>query len=195
MNAAGKQVVVIAGPSGSGKNAIIDQVISRSPNCERLVTATTRLPRPNERNGVDYHFFDQERFDRELSQGHIGEHRFVPGLNTSSGIYVPDLEKRVKAGHIVLAQVDIEGARFLKQKYNATTIFIMPESLEQFHARLRSRNPEWSEREFNERMKITDQELRAHAPQYDYRVINADGALHETVGKVVEILSKEGYSL
>jgi len=196
MNAtAGKQVVVIAGPSGSGKNAIISRILAAHKNCVRLVTATTRGPRPGETDGVDYHFFTQERFDSEFSAGHIPEHRFVPALQTSYGIYTPDLDRHIKAGHIVFAQVDIEGARFLKQTYHATTIFIMPESLEQFQGRLRARNPEWTEKEFAARMKVTEEELRVHAPEYDYRVVNADGALAETVQNVLEILRKEGYNL
>lgn len=195
MSAQKKHVVVIAGPSGSGKNAIITKILERYPQCERLVTATTRKMRPGEREGVDYHFFTQERFDEEMSKGNIPEHRFVPTLNTYYGIYVPDLERRIKKGHIVFAQVDIEGARFLKERYGATTIFIMPESIEQFRGRLRARNPEWSEKEFEERMKITEDELRTHAPLYDYRVVNADGSLAETVDRVIEILRKEGYSL
>ena len=190
-----KQVVVIAGPSGSGKNAIISQIMKRYPNCERLVTATTRLPRPGEVDGIDYHFFTQERFDEELGKGNIPEHRFVPSLGTYYGTYIPDLERRMKEGHIVFAQVDIEGARLLKERYGATTMFIMPESVEQFRGRLRVRNPEWSQKEFEERMKITENEIRMHAPQYDYRVINADGALLETVDQVIEILRKEGYTL
>ena len=71
----------------------------------------------------------------------------------------------------------------------------MPESLEQFKGRLRVRNPEWDEKEFNARLKITETEMRQHAPQYDYRVINADGALPETTAQVVDILKKEGYVL
>lgn len=190
-----KQVVVLAGPSGSGKNAIISRVMKGHANCARLVTATTRLARPGEEDGVDYHFFTQERFDEELAAGNIPEHRYVPALNTYYGTYLPDLEKRIAEGKVVFAQVDIEGARLLKERYNATTIFIMPESLEQFRGRLRVRNPEWSKREFEARMKITDEEVRVHAPQYDYRVINADGKLDDTVRDVVEILRKEGYNL
>jgi guanylate kinase len=184
-----KQVVVIAGPSGSGKNAIINH------NCARLVTATTRAMRPGEENGVDYHFFSQERFDEELSKGNIPEHRFVPSLGTFYGIYIPELDKLVSAGKIVFAQVDIEGTRLLKERYNATSIFILPESLEQFKGRLRARNPEWTDKEFEARMKITEHELRVHAPEYDYRIVNADGKLADTVAEVVEILRKEGYSL
>ncbi|MBI4128956.1 MAG: hypothetical protein HY460_02785, partial [Parcubacteria group bacterium] len=183
------------GPSGSGKNAIIGEILKRYPNCERLVTATTRQMRPGEVDGIDYHFFSMERFDAEMGNGNIPEHRYVPSLETYYGIYIPDLERRLAEGHIVFAQVDIEGAQLLKKRYRATSIFIMPESIEQFRGRLRARNPEWSQKEFDARMKITEDELRAHAPQYDYRVINADGSLVETVDRVIEILRKEGYTL
>ncbi|MEK7133628.1 MAG: hypothetical protein AAB804_00995 [Patescibacteria group bacterium] len=196
MNAApAKQVLVIAGPSGSGKNAVINEILARHHNCVRLVTATTRSMRPGEQEGVDYHFMSQERFDAELSVGNIPEHRYVAALGTYYGTYLPDLEEKIAAGHIVFAQVDIEGARLLKERYGATTIFIMPESLEQFRARLRARNPEWSEKEFEARMKITEKELRVHAPQYDYRVVNADGRLEDTVQEVMDIMRKEGYTL
>lgn len=190
-----KKVVVIAGPSGSGKNAVIDQLLARFPHCVRAVTATTRDPRPGERDGVDYHFFTQEKFDQEMALGHIPEHRFVPALNTYYGTYLPDIEAKIRSHPIVFAQVDIVGALFLREKFGATIIFIMPESLEQFRGRLRARNPEWTEQEFETRMKITERELKMDAPQYDYRVINADGALGETVNQVVEILRKEGYTL
>ena len=190
-----KQVVVIAGPSGSGKIADINTVMQHNKNCARLVTATTRAMRPGEAEGIDYHFLSQEQFDAELAAGNIPEHRFVPALNTYYGIYLPNLKKKMEEGKIVFAQVDIEGARLLKDQYNATTIFIMPESLEQFRARLKVRNPEWSQVEFDARMKITEEEMRMHAPQYDYRVINADGRLQETISDVMDIMRKEGYTL
>lgn len=190
-----KQVIVIAGPSGSGKNAVIGALLRRDHRYVRLVTATTRAMRPGEQEGVDYYFLSQEKFDEELAAGNIPEHRFVPALNTYYGIYLPDLEKKIQAGKTVFAQVDIEGARLLKERFNATTIFIMPESLEQFRARLRVRNPEWSQKEFDARMKITEEEMRVHAAQYDYRVINADGKLDETIAQVMDIMRKEGYTL
>jgi len=189
-----KQVIVIAGPSGSGKNAVIDALLKRNHHFARLVTATTRAMRPGEQEGIDYYFLSQEQFDAELSAGNIPEHRFVSALNTYYGIYLPDLNKKIKEGKTIFAQVDIEGARLLKERFNATTIFIMPESLEQFRARLQVRNPEWSKKEFDARMKITEDEMRVHAPQYDYRVINADGKLDETIEGVMDIMRKEGYT-
>lgn len=191
----GKQVIVIAGPSGSGKNAAITEILKRFRNCARLVTVTTRRARPGEVDGVDYHFFSQEQFDEEMSSGNIPEHRYVPALNTYYGVYLPDLKKRIAEGKIVFAQVDIEGARLLKERYGAATIFIMPESLEQFRSRLHTRNPEWTPKEFEARMKVTEEEMRVHSPQYDYRVVNADGRLQDTVEQVIEIMRKEGYNL
>jgi guanylate kinase len=193
--AAEKDVVVIAGPSGSGKNAVVSAILQRFKRCVRLVTATTRVMRPGEKDGADYHFFSLERFDTEMAAGKILERRFVAALNTHYGIYLPDLDEKIAAGYVVFATVDIEGAQVLKKQYNATTIFIMPESLEQFRGRLHARNPEWTQKEFDARMSITEEEMRVHAPQYDYRVVNADGMLAQTIDKVIEILQKEGYTL
>ena len=116
-------------------------------------------------------------------------------ITTLNQTKLSELQKKVGEGKIVFAQVDIEGARLLKQKYGATTIFIMPESIGQFKTRLHARSPEWSQKELEERMHITEEELRVHAPQYDYRVVNADGMLSKTVEEVVAILKKEGYNL
>jgi len=130
-----------------------------------------------------------------MARGDIPEHRFVKTLNTYYGIYLPDLEGKMKTHAVVFAQVDIIGARLLKERYGATTIFIMPENIEQFGARLRARNPEMSDREFDTRMDIAQKELHEHAPEYDYRVTNADGQLLQAADEVVEILQREGYTL
>ena len=190
-----KQIVVISGPSGSGKNTVIQELMSRFPNTALLVTATTRQMRPGEQEGVGHYFFSIERFDQEMTQGNILEHRYVPALDTHYGIFKPDIDAKLASDKIIFTDVDIIGARFLKQNYNATTIFIMPESIEQFRGRLKVRNPEWNEKEFEARMQIAEKEIREYSPEYDHRVINADGMLPETVSKVVEILQKEGYNL
>jgi len=190
-----KQVVVIAGPSGSGKNAVIDGIIARSPHCERLVTATTRAPREGEVNGVDYHFLSREEFDRALEKGDILEHRYVESLGTHYGVYKPDLDSRLALGGVILAHLDIIGARYLKRNYDATTFFIMPDSFEHLEERVRGRNKEMTEAEIAKRMEIARREIAEHAPEYDYRIVNENGKLDETVAKVVEILKKEGYTL
>src|SRR3989338_10484846 len=146
------KVAVIAGPSGSGKNAIINEILQRYQRCVRLVTATTRKPRPGDVDGVDYHFLTEQKFERGMARGDIPEHRFIKALNTYYGIYLPDLEEKIKTHALVFAQVDIIGARLLKERYGASTIFIMPENIQQFGARLQTRNPDMSDREFDARM-------------------------------------------
>lgn len=191
-----KKVAVIAGPSGSGKNTVINQIIRQYPRAAKLVTATTRTARPDEQNGVDYYFFDIGRFDSEDSQGHIVGKRFIPlfgGIHY--GIYTPDLEKKLKTASVIFAPVDWSGAQWLKDNYNATTIFIVPESLTEYRARIHARDPEMSDRELEERMKITEREVNIDAPRYDYRVVNTGGALAQTTAEILDILHKEGYNL
>ena len=139
---------------------------------ERASSATTRAPRQGEREGVDYHFISEEEFKRGLSEGLIPEHRYVPALGTYYGIYLPNLEKQLASGNVILAQVDIIGARLLKERYGATTIFIMPVSLAEFERRIRARNPDLSEQEFAARMDIASTEMRDHAPQLHWPYLN-----------------------
>lgn len=191
-----KKVVVIAGPSGSGKNTVIRMIKSQYPKCAGLTTATTRRARPSEQDGSDYYFFDLERFDRESAAGNIVGTRFVPlfgGLHY--GIYLPDLTKKLASASVVFAPVDITGAQWLKEHHGALTIFLMPESMGQIHGRIRERSPEMPAAEFEMRKKIAETEMHIHAPQYDYRVTSADGMLAQTVGEVLAILQKEGYTL
>ena len=190
-----KQIVVIAGPSGGGKNTIIQEILNECPNCTLLVTATTREPRPGEKDGVDYFFFGEDHFKSELEKGNILEHRYIEKLGTHYGVYKPDLEKRLAKGYVVLAHLDIIGAKYLKEHYGATTIFILPQSHEELFERLRSRNPTMSPEELAERMRIATDEIENHAPQYDYRVVNANGRLFDIVNEVIAILKKEGYNL
>lgn len=193
-----KQVVVIAGPSGSGKNAILQSLIERFSNCTRLVTATTREPREGEKEGVDYYFLSPEKFQAEMNIGLIPEHRFVPALGTYYGTYLPDLEKKMASGKVILAQVDVEGAKgaeMFKERFGAVTIFVKPGSVEEFERRVRARNPSMSEDELRKRMKIAEKEMKDYADKYDYQIVNADGKLNEAVDQVVAILEKEGYNL
>lgn len=191
-----KQVVVISGPSGSGKNALIKKISEKHPNITTLVTATTRTPRPGESDGRDYFFYTQERFDDELMKGEIKGERFVMlygGIHY--GIYLPELRRRLASPNVIFALVDITGARYLKETYQATTIFLMPESVESVKRHIHARSPDLPQVEVDMRLKITTQEMRMHAPQYDYTVPSIDGALEQTAQRVLEILHKEGYHL
>ena len=190
-----RQVVVFAGPSGSGKNAVIEALLFRFKRCSLLVNATTRPLREGEKEGVDYYFLSEEAFKDGLQKGDILEYRFVPSLGTYYGTYKSDLEARIRRGDIVLAHKDIVGARYFKDNYGAVTIFLLPESIESLERRIRARNPAMSEGELRERMRMVKAEVEKDSPQYDYRVVNRDGKLDETVQEIVDILKEEGYNL
>lgn len=191
-----KKVVVIAGPSGSGKNTLISMIRSRYPSAACLTTVTTRAPRGSEVNGEDYHFYTVEAFDSGVSRGEIVGTRFVPIFGgVHYGMLKSDIEKKIASASVVFAPVDLSGAEWLKQHYGALTIFLTPESFEQYKSRLHTRSRDMNEREFDMRMKIAHEELSVHAPQYDYRVQNADGMMNQTLEQVLEILKKEGYTL
>lgn len=190
----GKQVVVIAGPSGSGKDAIIRELLKRCQNTTRMVTAVTRAPRPGEVDGVDYYFLSNEEFKKELERGNILEHYYRTETDTYYGTYKPDIESRIASGKTVLCQLQIVGAKYFKEKYKAVTLFILPHSLDALERRIRARS-HMSDVEWQERLKITRREILDEAPWYDYRVENEDGKLDESIGKIMAILEKEGYTL
>lgn len=190
-----KNVVVIAGPSGGGKNSVLEGLLGQCTNSTRLVTATTRKPRDGERHGVDYYFLSDDEFVSALQRGDILEHRFVDSLGTHYGIYKPAFEARLSEGKTILAQLDIIGAKYLKEHYNATTLFILPESLEVLKNRIRSRGDNMPAAEVEARIELSAKEMTEHAPQYDYRVVNAEGKLAQTIEEVKSILQKEGYRL
>lgn len=191
-----KKVVVIAGPSGSGKNSVIAGLKERFPSTASIITCTTRTARPGEQDGVDYFFLSIERFDAQSQAGNIVGKRFVPlfgGIHY--GIYVPDLEAKLQNASAVFAPVDIEGAKYLKEKYGALTIFLMPVSFDEYRTRIHQRSPEMSPREFDTRMQIAEREVRIDSAQYDYRVLSPTGQLPAIIDEIVEILKKEGYNL
>ncbi|MBI2610738.1 guanylate kinase [Candidatus Kaiserbacteria bacterium] len=191
-----KQVVVIAGPSGSGESTVTERVVERYPDrAQRLVTATTRAPRVGEKNGIDYYFFTKDEFARERKKGHILESTYIKNRDTYYGTYAPDLEKKIASGCIVIVNPDLVGARYYKDHYGAATIFIVPESVEALERRIRERSPELSEEEIAHRKENAVREMQKEQSFYDHMVVNADGKLEEAVDKVVAILKKQGYNL
>lgn len=189
-----KQVVVVAGPAGSGKDSVVQGILKRCPNATLMVTATTRAPRPGEENGVNYHFLTNEKFLEEQKAGNILEYYHREDTDTYYGTYKPDIDARIKSGKVVFAVIQIVGAKYLKEHYNATTIFIMPPSIEVLERRVRSRAP-MTDLEWQERLAHTQREVTDDAPFYDYRITNEDGKLDQAIDEVIEILRKEGYTL
>ena len=189
-----KNVIVIAGPTGSGKDSVIKGVIERCKNVNFFVNATTRKPRVDEVHEKNYYFLTNEKFLEELKNGNIIEYYHRTETDTYYGTYKPDVLKKIEGNGIGITQVQIVGAKKLKEDFNATTIFILPESNEILEQRVRSRS-EMSDLEWQERLAHLKREIEEDLPFYDYKIYNKQGELEKTVDDVMEILKKEGYSL
>jgi guanylate kinase len=183
------QMIVLAGPSGSGKNTLMHLVLESCPNCTRLVTATTRAPRPGEKDGVDYYFMSKEEFQKAVSDGRIPEFRHVPNVDTYYGTYLPDLDQKLQCGKTVLAQVDIIGAKYFKKNYGAKTIFIMPLSKDILIERIK-RRADMDADELKERIKIAEREIDEDSKFYDYVIVNEEGKPEEAAEKILQIISE-----
>lgn len=188
-----KRVLVISGPTGVGENTLVSEIRKKFPVFKQLTTATTRKPRFGEEDKVTYYFMDNERFFKEIKNGNIPEYQNSRDKDIYYGTYLPDLEKKLAQGDNIIVTPDITGTRFFKEKYNATTIFIMPDSMENLKKRHIKRTPDISEEELNERLKYAQYEIDNEASFYDFKVVNEQDKLEEAVVEILEIAKRDGY--
>jgi guanylate kinase len=177
------RVFVITGPSGVGKGTLIRGLMERLPQLQLSVSATTRAPRPGERDGVEYHFLTREEFDRKVANGSFVEHADYAGR--SYGTLRDELENRVRAGVPVVLEIEVQGARQVRESVpDAVQVFIAPPSLDALRTRLIGRGTDDSE-EVERRLRVAEQELRAQ-PEFGHVVVNdrLEDALAQLTGIV-----------
>ena len=186
----GAMLVIISGPSGVGKDTIIDALKARhhEPDYHYVVTCTTRGRRPGEVDGVDYHFLDPEAFARQRAAG-----AFLEASQVHENWYgTPrDQVREVLAeGRDVILKIDVQGAAIVKGKVpGALLIFIVPPSLEDLFQRLRTRATETAD-ELEVRQRNAAIEL-ARQEDYDYVVTNETGQVDRTAERIDEIIANE----
>ena len=185
-----RNIVVIAGPAGTGKNSIISGVLNKVKNSADLITSTTRSPRPGEINGVDYFFLTNQEFEKEIEKGNILEKYYREDSKTWYGSLISKINEFVEKFDLVIGDLQIVGAKALKEHYKAVTIFILPENDEVMEKRIRGR-AQMSDLEWQERLKHTKREMEEDLPFYDYKIYNKEGDLENTINQVLEILKKE----
>jgi guanylate kinase len=177
------RVFVITGPSGVGKGTLIRTLRERVPELELSVSATTRSPRPGERDGVDYHFLSDERFDELVREGAFVEHAGYSGRRY--GTLRSELERRTGDGHPVVLEIEVQGARQIRRAMpEAVQIFIAPPSDEALRARLVGRG-DTSPEDMEKRLAVAREELRAR-PEFGHVVVNdrLEDAAEQLVGLV-----------
>ncbi len=180
--------IVISGLSGVGKDAVIEELLKRGIPLHKVVTATTRPPRSNERDGVDYHFVTHERFQEMIRNNEFIEWALV--YNDYKGVPRKQIRDAMASGLDVIMRVDVQGARKFRELIpEALLIFITPASEQDWRAMLLGRETDTPE-QIERRITAAPSELDA-LPLFDYIVINRRCCLAETADKVVCIIESE----
>lgn len=181
-------LVVISGPSGAGKDSVVQRMEEQALPFHFVVTATDRPPRPTEVHGRDYYFYTTAQFERMIEQDELLEHAWVYGQH--KGIPKAHVREALASGQDVVMRVDVQGADTVKKLIpEAITIFLTCESEEELVARLRERRTE-SEEARQHRLRTARQEM-ALIPRFDYVVVNHRDALDTAVDDIVSIMRAE----
>jgi guanylate kinase len=181
-------LIVISGPSGVGKDSVVQHLKGRGLPVHFVVTATTRPRRENEIHGQDYFFVSKDEFARMIEQEELIEYAIV--YNDYKGIPKQQVREALATGQDVIMRVDVQGAASVRKLApEAVLIFLTTESEQALVKRLKARKTEKAE-ELSLRIATARQELK-RASEFDYIIVNADGCLDETVDTVIAILRAE----
>jgi len=181
-------VIVISGPSGVGKDTVIQRMKERNLPLHFVVTAATRLPRPNEVNGRDYFFYSHDEFAEMIEKGELLEHAIV--YNDYKGIPKAQVRDALASGKDVIMRLDIQGAATIRRLCpEALTIFLTVQDEEDLVNRLQERKTETPEG-LKLRIATARQEM-THADSFDYVVLNRVHRLDETVDIIISIIVAE----
>lgn len=181
-------LIVLSGPSGAGKDSVRDLLLEWQPAMHRVVTATTRKPRPGEVEGRDYHFVSEETFDQILKTDGFLEHAFV--YDHRNGVPRIEIEDPLAFGRDAIARVDVQGAETLRRLVpQALLIFIAPPTVEETARRMQDRGSDTPEEQARRR-ETAKREMEA-AAGFDHVVVNETGRLQETARRVWEIVAAE----
>ena len=180
-------VVILHGPSGVGKDAVVDALRERI-GIHRATSTTSRAPRKGEENGVHYHFVSREKFEEMIAAGEFAEYAKV--YQDWKGLERRELFDPLEEGRDVIIRTDVQGARHWRQVMEgAVSIFLMAEDREALRARLIARNSEDPE-------SLARREAELHAEmddieRNDYVVLNRQGRIAEAVDEIAAIIEQE----
>ena len=179
---------MLSGPSGVGKDSILDELARRGRGFHRVVTCTTRAARAGERDGVDYHFVSDAEFDRLLDGEGLLEHAVVYGHRY--GVPKQQVLDALDAGRDVFVRTDVQGAASIKALMpEAVLVFVSPASLEDLEDRLRKRGTD-DEAKIQHRLETAKAELRRRV-EYEHGLVNAPGELTAAVDHFERILESD----
>lgn len=180
---------VVSGPSGAGKNSVINRAVEGIPGLTYSVSYTTRPRRSHETDGVDYLFVSREEFARRIERGDFAEH--VTYLGDLYGTSRSQIDDAVARGLDVILNIDVEGAKLVRRaglgEHTVVYVFLVPSSLARLEERLRARGTE-NDAEIAARLEVAAREMEA-IDVFDYLVINDD--LEAAVAELRAIVAAE----
>jgi guanylate kinase len=164
---------IVAAPSGAGKTSLTRALLEQEPAIALSVSYTSRPPRPNEVDGVHYHFVSRGVFEEMIRRGEFFEHAVVHG--DLKGTARSSVERTLAQGKDVLLEIDWQGARQVREQMRDTvSIFILPPSRAELERRLRSRGAD-SDAVIRRRLADSRADI-AHAQEFDYLIVNDEFA-------------------
>lgn len=182
------RLIVISGPSGVGKDTVIEEMRKTHPDFAFAVTATSRPRRPGEIDGVHYYFMDREEFRAALERGAFLESAEVYGH--LYGVPKDRVRRELRAGKNVVVKVDVQGAASIRRMVpDGVFIFLAPPSMAELTRRLRGRKTDEPEA-LMERIGTASRELRA-ACEFDYVVFNESEQIDQTLVMIDAIIAAE----
>ena len=179
---------IIEAPSGTGKTSVIKKLMTQDNNLKFSISATTRKPREGEKDGVDYYYISDEKYNELLEQDAFYEH-VDSQYGSRYGTLRSEVDSFINVGQDVVFDMDWVGLRQMKAKApdDVVSIYFLPPSIHELRRRLESRGTD-SEEIINKRMGLILEKMR-HWNEYDYVVVNVD--VDQTVETVREIISAE----
>lgn len=181
-------LIVISGPSGVGKDTVIQRMKERNLSIHFVVTAATRPPRPNEVHGEDYFFYTHDEFAEMIEKGELLEYAIV--YNDYKGIPKAQVRDALASGKDVVMRLDVQGASTIRQLCpEALMIFLTVQDEQEMVVRLQERKTETPEG-LKLRIATAHQEM-THIKAFDYVVINHENHLDETVDTIIAIIEAE----
>ena len=162
-------LIILSGPSGSGKDTVLNKLVENREDIKISVSMTTREKRQGEIDGVHYYFSDREYFEKNISENKMLEYAEYAG--NYYGTPKAPVDEMLSNGKAVILKIEVQGAEKIRNIYSdVISIFLMPPSMRVLEERLRARNTE-DEETINHRLVIAREEMKK-APEYDYVVIN-----------------------
>lgn len=181
-------MIVLSGPSGVGKDAVLKGLQKRNLHLHFVVTVNSRAPRPEEKEGVDYFFVSRGKFEQMIANDELIEYAHV--YQDYKGVPKEQVRKALASGEDVILRLDVQGAaRIKKLNPDAILIFLVPTDAQEWFNRLQKRGTESAE-SFQVRVDTACKELD-YLPIFDYIVVNREGRLGETVNEVEKIIKVE----